>query len=645
MNMKSIKRNSDINNLHQKSLLSVENLSVVYPTTYGNVQALQKCTFDLYSGKTLVILGESGCGKSTLGRALLGLLPPPGVVTEGSIYISDQGKSNLTEIPESEWQHLRGKEIGLILQDPIEALNPVLTIGMQMVEALQAHNRISFKEARSKSISLLEQMGLSDPERIFRSYPFQLSGGMCQRVSIAIALSNNSRILIADEPTTALDVRVQASILSLIKRLQKKFGITLFLITHDVGVAAEVADYIAVMYAGRIVEIGPADKVLYQPKHPYTKALFDCFPRDDGRLPKPLRGQPPSLINLKNVCSFVPRCIRADNVCRESEFPPYIQNYSDKNGRSNIHKVSCYHPLGKNHLPEYNSHLHNGGVRIGVSSFSEKENQKVLKEETPLLKINNLTKIFYSKGLFTRHASVFALNDVSFEINKGEVVGLVGESGCGKTTLARCVLRLEEPSGGKIFFKGIDLSLVKRENLRQLRRFMQPIFQDPRGSLNIRKTAIELAREPLDYFRIGSYRERTDRARHLLNLVGLQGDLMNRRPNHLSTGQCQRVAIARALVIEPDLLICDEPISSLDLSVQAQILELLAELQNRLGFGMLFISHNILVVQSISKHVIVMQDGKVCEILPANRMQEKARHPYTHLLLKAIPRLKLNQGR
>ncbi len=620
---------------HSTPLLAVRNLSVVYPTVHGQVQALQNIHFDLYPGRTLVVLGESGCGKSTLGRALLGLLPPPGTIKEGAIAFTTHRSLNLTDLSEPAWRTLRGKEISLILQDPVQALNPVLTIGFQMVEVLQAHKSLSYNEARETSLHLLKLMELKDPERVFRAYPFQLSGGMCQRVAIAIALANNPKVLVADEPTTALDVRVQAAIIALVKKLQQELGISLLLITHDVGVAADMADDIAVMYAGRIVEIGDASQILYESAHPYTRALFECFPHDQGTIANALPGQPPGLIHLPDQCAFLPRCRLRDDTCQRSPFPPFT-SFSGKN--AGVHTFSCYHPLNRNPsspwLSQSQEHL------ISSASFATDDTDQVPEKLQPLLQVEQVSKTFYQRRLLKKHHAPFvALDNVSVTVEKGEVLGIVGESGCGKTTLARCILRLEHADSGKICLQGENLCALRDRDLRRMRQHMQPVFQSPRGSLNSGRTALELVQDPLQYFQVGSPAERRERARWLLDMVGLVSELVHRKPNYLSTGQCQRVAIARALALEPELLICDEPVSSLDLSVQAQILSLLAELHAKLRFGMLFISHNILVVQSISNRIVVMESGKVCEILPAGRTRQSARHPYTRALFDAVPRL------
>ncbi len=613
--------------------LSIRNLSICYPTQYGAVQAVQQISVDVYPGKTLVILGESGCGKSTLGRALLGLLPPPGTITQGSVFLATQPTRDVTRLTKEQWRKLRGKEISLILQDPVQALNPVLTIGFQMVEALQAHKNISNDDARAASLDILKRLKLQDPVRVFTAYPFQLSGGMCQRVAIAIALANNARILVADEPTTALDVRVQASILTLIKQLQKELQLSLVLITHDIGVAADIADEVAVMYAGRLVEVGPARQVLYHPLHPYTRSLLNCFPHDQGTIANALPGQPPDLLDMPEQCPFLPRCTLSDQQCRQSPFPVLESVPREK---CHTHRFACYHPLHTDNTPA--TACQSDKELISVSSFAA--NTAPQSADQPLLQVEGVSKSFCRQGLFKkRHAYVLALDNVSLTVQPGEVLGIVGESGCGKTTLARCILGLEQPDRGQIFLNGENLSRLKGEQLRVMRQHIQPVFQSPRGSLNSRRTALELVQEPLNYFQVGSAQKRRQRASWLLDMVGLGTTLMERKPNHLSTGQCQRVAIARALALEPQLLLCDEPVSSLDLSVQAQILHLLARLHSTLKFGMIFISHNILVVQSISKRIIVMQNGKICETLSAGQIDETASHPYTLSLFDAVPRL------
>ncbi len=610
----------------RQPVLQVARLAVSYPIPAGVVHALQGVSLDLYPGETLALIGESGCGKSTLGRALLGLLPPPGRIQAGQIHLAPAGQANLAKFLNHSWRRLRGQAIGLILQDPVQALNPVLTIGRQVSEALRSHRRLPAPVARQKGLRLLQQMGLAEPERVFRAYPFQLSGGMCQRVAIAVALANSPPVLIADEPTTALDVRVQAAILRLLRQLQRELGLALLLITHDIGVAAALADRVAIMYAGRIVEIGAADTVLGQPGHPYTQALLNCLPQTGKPAPQPLEGQPPDLLTLPDHCPFIPRCPRVTTVCRQQPPPPL----------AGLPRVACYQPAPAANvtLPLVQSAPVDGRERVNATRNADRAGRE------NWLEVVDLYKQYHPRTLFTaKDRPVIAVKGISFTIDQNEIVGLVGESGCGKSTLARCILRLEPPSAGMIRLAGQDLLNLRGEALRQVRRQIQPVFQSPRGSLNPGRTALALVQEPLEYFDIGHQQARLKRAGELLELVGLAPDAFGRRPDALSTGQCQRVAIARALALQPELLIADEPVSALDLSVQAQILQLLTGLHRQLNFSMLFISHNLLVVQTICRRVMVMLGGLLCEILPAQRMAETALHPYTRALLADTPHL------
>jgi peptide/nickel transport system ATP-binding protein len=616
-------------------LVSVRDLSVCYPTRHGDVQALQRVCLHIHSGKTLALLGESGCGKSTLGRVLLGLLAPPGRVTQGSICLATPTVQDVTRFSESAWRALRGRQISLILQDPVQALNPVMSVGAQMVEALQAHREISPPAARSECRRLLERLRLQAPERVLRAYPFQLSGGMCQRVAIAIALANNAKVLVADEPTTALDVGVQAAILALIKTLQKELELSLLLITHDIGVAAEIGDDVAVMYAGRIIEAGSARCVLRRPAHPYTRGLLDCYLHDGGSITDALTGQPPNLLKVADRCPFLPRCPLGDGVCANASFPAPRRLAGTSQGH---HHVACHHPL--NGKGAANIFFRAIGQPISVSSFAADPSPTPGEAPLPLLEAKRICKRFSRQcPLGRRRSHIVALDEVSLSLRQGEVLGIVGESGCGKTTLARCILGLEQPDAGEIRLNGEDLLRLKGEKRRRLRQFMQPVFQSPRGSLNPGRTALELVQEPLLYFQRGLAAERRRRARWLLDQVGFDAALMERKPNALSTGQCQRVAIARALVIAPRLLICDEPLCALDLSVQAQILSLLAKLHRRLKFGMVLISHNIRVVRSISNRIVVMHQGRICETLACGQGGKKATHPYTKTLFEAVPQL------
>jgi oligopeptide/dipeptide ABC transporter ATP-binding protein len=648
--------------------LDVRGLAVHYPTPEGTVVALDGVSLAVRAGETLAVMGESGCGKSTLGRALIGLLPPPGRSAAGSIALNGRHTERLTQ---TQWQPLRGREIAMLFQDPMLALTPVLRLGLQFAETVRDARGFSpsGKEIRERGFHLLRSVGFDDPQRVWRSYPFQLSGGMRQRAALAIALANRPSVLVADEPTTALDVRVQAQVLAVLRDLQREMGLAVVLITHDAGVAAAAADRVAVLYAGRLVEIGPAARVLGTPSHPYTAGLLACLPSPSGGLPRPLPGRPPSLVAPPDRCPFIPRCSRASAVCRDGPHPALVTVDGEQ-------QAACYHPLPAEaartaaaapphpatapargspmgpRLPQGGGARPHPATRSAGPRLPRGEGERPAVAGPPsgaeragsagaLLAVEGLSKSYRVGGLFDRRR-VEAVRDVVLCVRRGEVVGLVGASGCGKSTLARCILRLERADAGTVALLGSRLDRLTGETLRRHRRHAQIIFQDARGSLNPRRAALRLVREPLDYFAIGTPAQRDARAAVLLERVGLTPDQWTRRPGSLSSGQCQRVAIARALASEPDLLVCDEPVSALDLSVQAQVLQLLHSLQTDLGFGMLFISHNLAVVEALSHRVVVMDAGRVVETLDLRAhasLGAAARHPTTRALLDAVPRL------
>lgn len=615
--------------------LTVRDLSVSYPTAHGDVLALQHVSFELRRGETLALVGESGSGKSTLGRALLGLVPTPGQITGGTMRLGTSGDLDLPTLPARTWQHLRGRAIGLVLQDPLHALDPLQRVGAQLAEALRTHQRLDRVAVQTISGALLHQLGLVPAERVLRAYPFQLSGGMCQRVALALAIASDPQVLVADEPTTALDVRTQVEVLAMIRHLQRRLGIAVLLISHDMSMVAETADRIAVMYAGRIVEIGPTTTILQRPVHPYTRALLRCAPGLSGTLPQPIPGQPPSLVTPTPHCAFLPRCPRASEQCRSAMQPPLARLGTFSAPASRAHLVACYHP-DRDTLPIALSQTSaDPQARSGLEGAHQHDGASDL---VPLLDVHELSKTYHHRDWRGRQLH-HALDRVSLTIRRNERVGLVGESGSGKSTLARCIVRLLAPTAGTLRLDGQDLLALRGEALRQARRRIQPVFQDARGALNSRRTVLELVCESLHYFKIGSRRERDARAAAMLACVGLPTSLYHRRQHQLSTGQCQRVAIARALVLEPELLICDEPVSALDVSVQAQIVQLLVTLQARFRFGMLFISHDLSLVQRLCQRVIILHNGRICEELPAQQMAAQARHPYTRALLAAIPRL------
>ncbi len=589
-------------------VLSARQFGVRYPTAAGDVAALQEVDLDLVAGETLAILGESGCGKSTLARALLGLVSAHVLDQRGTLRLAGMPGHNLVGAPEALWRRVRGRQISLVVQDPIQALNPVMTVESQLYAVLRAHQRIRRSAARAQSQALLTELEFAQPARILAAYPFQLSGGQCQRVALALALINQPQVLVADEPTTALDARVQQEVLALIRRLQVARQLAVVLITHDVAVAAQAADRIAVMYAGRIIEHGAPHAVLGQPRHPYTRALLDCLPQPGGGRPIALMGQVPALGATLHACAFQPRCSHASERCAR-EVPALT---------TAAQVVACWNP-----------------VELGAVRVSQVAVPSPAISTIPVLEVRDLTFARVQRvGLRQHRVPIVAA--ISLTLHRGETVGLVGESGGGKTTLARCLLRLLAPTSGSIHLLGQDITRLRGEPLRQLRPHMQPIFQDARGALNPRRSVVELVREPLRYRASDTPQAQQALVAAMLERVGLERALHDRTPGQLSTGQCQRVVIARALVTAPSVVIADEPFSALDLTVQAHMLQLFADLQAELQFGMLLIAHNLSVVQACAQRVLVLHQGAICDERPSHLLAQTD-HPQTRALLAAMP--------
>jgi peptide/nickel transport system ATP-binding protein len=572
-------------------LLRVEDLRVEFSTEGGVVHAVSGVSFALPHGRTLGIVGESGSGKSVCALSAMGLIRAEGARVSGRILF--EGIDLLT-LPERGMRALRGNELAMVFQDPLSSLHPLFRVGAQIVEAIRAHREVSRRAAREQTLALLELVGIPEPSQRIDAYPHELSGGMCQRAMIAMALANEPKLLIADEPTTALDVTVQAQILALLRRLREELGMALVLITHDLGVVAEMADEIAVMHAGRIVERGSAEQVLAAPRHPYTQGLLRSMPTLDAPAPEqlPAPERPPAAEQLPAVGQLP-----------APERPPAAEQLP---------------------APE----------RLPAAA-------------EPLLEVRDLLKRFpVTRGVVfqRRVAHVEAVAGVSFELRRGEVLGLVGESGCGKSTTARLIMRLLEPTGGEIRFEGQDIAHLRGAGLRAARREMQIVFQDPYSSLNPRKTAGSIVGEP---FAInGMHRDRAQRRRavcELMERVGLQPEHYNRYPHEFSGGQRQRIGIARALALGPKLLIADEPVSALDVTIQAQILDLLRELRRELGLTLLLISHDLAVVRQMADRVAVMRAGRIVELAPNETLYDSPRDPYTRELLAAVPGAGPNQ--
>jgi len=602
------------------ALLSVEDLHVHFETSAGVIPAVEGVSFDVQPGEIVAVVGESGSGKSVTALSIIRLLArETGRIPRGRIVFDGR---NLLELAEDEMRGIRGRDISMIFQEPMTSLNPVLTIGMQITEPLQIHLGMSSDQARARAAELLRMVGITDAEHRLDQYPHQFSGGMRQRVMIAIGLACNPKLIIADEPTTALDVTIQAQILELMRDLSRKHGIALIIITHNLGVVARYADRVVVMYGGRVAEQGTSQMVFHTPRHLYTLGLLRSVPRLDrprrGAL-ETIDGLPPSPSEPLPGCRFAPRCPHRIAAC-EAGPPPLVP--TDTGGLS-----ACVRAKD-----------------IAAGTLRWDVNDKIrpidpTRTDAPLLSIRGLVKHFPIKSGFRGPRGVVrAVEDVSFDVYPGETVGLVGESGCGKTTVGRLVLRLEEATAGKVTFAGRDLINAKSHDLKDLRRKVQVIFQDPYSSLNPRMTVGQIVGEPLTVYRlVSNTTAQRDRVAALLSQVGLRPEMADRYPHQLSGGQRQRVGIARALAIEPQFIVCDEAVSALDVSIQGQIINLLEHLQRELGLAFLFIAHDLAVVRHISARVIVMYLGRVMEIADRDALYGDPLHPYTKLLLDAAP--------
>jgi peptide/nickel transport system ATP-binding protein len=608
-------------------LLEVDDIHVHFVTTRGVVRAVEGISYRVRPGEVVALVGESGCGKSVSSLAIMRLLAKPaGRVVAGRILFQGQ---NLLDLTEDEMREIRGRDIAMIFQEPMTSLNPVLTIGFQIMEPLLIHLGMTQKQAQARAIELVKLVGIPDPERRLEQYPHQFSGGMRQRVMIAIALACNPRLIIADEPTTALDVTIQAQILQLMKDLSRDLGIALVVITHNLGIVARYADRVNVMYAARLAEQGSAADVFAQPLHPYTAGLLRSVPRLDkvrGRKLETIEGLPPNLLDPPPGCRFSPRCAAAIKRC-EQEVPPLA--------RVAAHRYSaCFRAEEMAQV---------GPAGLGLQSAStETTVAKKLDKTRPLLQARELCTYFdVSTGLklFKRaQLEVRAVDGVSFHVFRGETVGLVGESGCGKTTVGRTLLRLERSTAGEIVFDGVDVTRIEGQALKDYRRKIQVIFQDPYSSLNPRMTVGEIIAEPMLVYRLVLDRKAARaKVSELLTQVGLFDYMAERYPHELSGGQRQRVGIARALAMQPSFIVCDEPVSALDVSIQAQIINLLEDLQQKFRLTFLFIAHDLAVVRHISDRVIVMYLGRVMEIAERDALYADPLHPYTRALLDAVP--------
>ncbi|MFN0022024.1 MAG: ABC transporter ATP-binding protein [Pirellulaceae bacterium] len=595
------------------ALLEIDDLATYFYTETGVVKAVDHITLKIEEGKTLGIVGESGSGKSVTSFSVMKLLAGAGKIVSGKISLLGR---DLVRLPEPEMRQVRGKEISMIFQEPMTSLNPVFTVGYQVMEAILLHQNISKQEARKKTIDLFREVGIPDPEGRIDSYPHQMSGGQKQRVMIAMALSCNPRLLIADEPTTALDVTIQAQILDILRKLRDERGMSVLFITHDLGVIAEIADDVAVMFQGKVVEYGKVLDIFENPKHPYTKGLLACKPRLDTKYK--ILPTVADYMETKEVDGEV-------KVIEKKVTAERLQELETKGRGRLLHPLSRLKEIG--HPWEEGQHA--------------PDTKTVKEQERPLLAVTDLKVHFpIRKGILLRTVGhVKAVDGISFDIYRGQTLGLVGESGCGKTTAGRAILRLIEPDGGRVVYEGIDLAQLRSGDMRRMRRKLQIIFQDPYGSMNPRMTIESSLTEPMYIHKLGtSGQERRDKAVALLEEVGMKPEHLRRYPHEFSGGQRQRICIARALAVEPEFIVCDESVSALDVSVQAQVLNLLKRLQEKRGLTYIFISHDLSVVKFMSDMMAVMNAGKIVEFGPSENIYAHPKEDYTRRLIDATPK-------
>ena len=610
-------------------ILKINNLSASFKTDKGRVFVVENAGFELHKGETLGIVGESGCGKSVTALCIMRLLPKPSAVIEsGTIEFKGE---NLLKISLKKMQLIRGRKISMIFQEPMTALNPVYKIGKQIIEVYKLHfSFMTKKQMKIKAINMLTKVGIADPDKVMNNYPHQLSGGMCQRIIIAIALASEPDILIADEPTTALDVTVQSQILDIIKELKKKSGMSVILISHDLGVIAENCDKVVVMYAGNIVEKASIKELFKNPFHPYTEGLIasmPCLSKTRKTMLPTIDGIVPALEDMPLGCRFNSRCLHAKEICKKKI--PKEKNIG------NEHYAFCHFLRDqRTNLKLQTCQVQN----IEKKTEQKLEQGKCLNKSEFILEFKNLKKYFpVYGGIFLRQkAWIYSVDDISLEIKKGETLGLVGESGCGKTTLGRCIAGLYNLTSGDIMFHGKSISDLNSKELKKMRLNMQMIFQDPFESLNPRHTISQILREKF-VIHNKKDKELDIKIIELLNKVGLSKNAMEKFPHEFSGGQRQRIGIARAISLNPDMIICDEPVSALDILVQSQILNLLLVLQKQMKLTYIFISHDLSVVKHISDRIAVMYLGKIVEIADADSIYENPCHPYTKALLSAIP--------
>ena len=611
------------------ALLEIKDLKTWLDSSGGTVRAIDGISLELARGETFAIVGESGCGKSMTALSVLRLLPEAGQVVAGSVLL---GGEDLLCLPEAAMRGVRGRRIAMIFQEPATSLNPVLTVGRQIGEVLERHTALRGEAARKRMLELLDAVGIPDPARRLDEYSFQLSGGLKQRVMIAVALAAEPDLLIADEPTTALDVTIQAQVLELLRDLQRRKGMAILLITHDLGVVAQMAHKVAVMYAGQIIEVAAREEFFRAPLHPYSRKLFQALPgseRRGGDLAV-IRGQVPPLTTEFRGCRFAERCDSAWERCR-AEVP-------ELTAASDAHLVRCH----LYHQEEGDGRKAEQSLADGPRGHVESNLGDPAQSGAALLSVRELKVHFpIRKGLLKRAVGqVKAVDGVSFDIAAGRTLALVGESGCGKTTAGKAILQLIRPSAGSVRFEGHELTRLRGRALRERRADFQLIFQDPYASLDPRMRVADILAEGMKALVVADTPvQREARMDRMLAQVGLNAEAKLRYPHEFSGGQRQRIAIARALAVSPKLIVCDEPTSALDVSVQAQILNLLKQLQRDLGLAYLFITHNIAVVEYLAHEVAVMYLGRIVERGTVDAVLRTPKHPYTQALLSAVPTL------
>jgi peptide/nickel transport system ATP-binding protein len=604
-------------------LLEVRNLVTTFHTATGPVAAVRDVSFDLRAGQTLAIVGESGSGKSVTALSLLNMVRHPGRIERGEVLLNGR---DLLRLGDAEMRKVRGGEMSLVFQDPVGSLNPLMRVRHQLAEAVLAHRPVARQQAEQRAVELMTKVGIPDPEARLADYPLAFSGGMAQRVMIAMALANNPKVIIADEPTTALDVTIQAQILELLAELNRDSGTAVILITHNLGIVARLCQRVAVMYAGQIVEEGSTEQIFAAPHHPYTRDLLGATPSLQHPRSQPLvaiEGRPPTMRGTFTGCPYAPRDPLAFDKCH-TETPPLV---TDRDGR----RSACWLQLEGGQLPP----------RPVTSAAPATDGTATVDEAGPgqLLSVRALTKSYPAGGrtLFGRpRAALRAVDGISFDIARGETVGLVGESGCGKSTVAKLVLGIEEPTAGDIEYDGNRVTGLRGAAQRDYNRKVQLVFQNPMSSLNPRMTVGQAIAEPMRAHGTGGTAARR-RVRELLDLVGMDTSAADRYPHEFSGGQRQRVVIARALAVDPQLIVCDEAVAALDVSLQAQVVNLLRQLQAKLGLSYLFIGHDLASVRHVASRMLVMYLGEVVESAPSEALTAAPLHPYTASLLSAVP--------